>query len=354
MTYAILRADGSSGLGMGHIMRCLAFADRLKDAGTKPVFVTKAFERTITTIIQSRGYEVEEISPEASAEDDAWLTRGIAGRKKARLIVTDLCHWEALAKREELSRYHESLAEDYFMVSLAGGDVIDLPANILVSPYFRTKYPDGVIDGRGIRLLGPSYFIFRREFTSAAKLPRKIAKEGKQILVAIAGSDPFQLTAKVGISLCAIRRAGLSVRITLGHMYSDGLKETIERILADFEGEWAFLDSGANMADAMLWADLAITGDGLTKYETAVTGTPSIMLSTALSERALNEEFEKAGTSLHLGDGGLISIAALAGKIQEVLQDASIRSSMSDRGRKMVDGLGLERIIAKIPSSVLT
>lgn len=352
--HAILRADGSFHLGMGHIMRCLAFADGLNDAGVASMFVTKAFDPRVTDLIRSRGYDVEEIPSEATATDDVRLTREVATRNGAKLIVTDLCHQAALANREELDTYHRSLMSDYFLICLAGGDAIDLPAHIVVSPYFfRTTYPSPAADNRRILLLGPSYFIFRREFVESAQVPRTIAKEARRVLVTVGGGDELHLTSKIVRAFCALSERGLSLRIVLGPTYSDKLRREVSDLLIGFKGEYALLDHKTNMAEAMLWADLAITGDGLTKYETAVTGTPSIMLSRPNSEKALNKEFEKAGTTLYLGDGSLIDIEFLADKIQEVLQDYPLRMLMSQCGKALVDGQGLKRIIAKIPPGVL-
>ena len=351
---AVLRADGSDRLGMGHIMRCLAFADGLSDVGVELVFVTKAFDPRVTDLIRSKGYDVEGIPSEATATDDARLTREVATRNGAKLIVTDLCHQAALANRDELDGYHQLLVSDYFTVCLAGGDAIDFPAHIVVSPYFfRATCPSPATDDKRILLFGPSYFIFRREFIEAARVHRTIAKEGRRILVTVGGGDDLHLTAKIVRALCALSERNLSARVVLGPTYSDELKREVADLLIGFKGNYALLDHNTNMAEAMLWADLAITGDGLTKYETAVTGTPSIMLSRPNSEKALNKEFEKAGTTLHLGDGSLIDIDLLADKIQEVLQDYPRRMLMSQRGKALVDGQGLKRIIAKIPPEVL-
>ena len=106
------------------------------------------------------------------------------------------------------------------------------------------------------------------------------------------------------------------------------------------------------MADLMLWADIAITGDGLTKYETAVTGTPSIMLSTAGSAKALNLEFERARTTQHLGDGGVVSVETIAEATRQLMSDVARRRKMSENGRAMVDGAGIERIFARLPVEV--
>ena len=350
---AVLRADGSDRLGMGHIMRCLAFADGLSDVGVESVFVTKAFDSRVTDLIRSRGYDVRKIPSDVTYTDDAHLTREIAARDGAKLVVTDICHLAALENRKALDAYHRSLMCDCFVICLAGSDVVNIPAHIVVNPYFRTTYPNSQTDDAQTLLLGPSHFIFRREFIEAAWVPRTIAREASRILVTVGGGDELHLTAKIIRALCALPEQGLSLRIVLGPTYSDELRREVTDLLVEFKGDYDLLDHKTNMAEAMLWADLAITGDGLTKYETAVTGTPNITLSRPASDESLNKEFEKARTTLYLGDGTLIDGNVLASKIQTVLRNFSLRESMSQRGKTLVDGRGLERIIAKIPPEVL-
>lgn len=350
---AVLRADASMRIGMGHVSRCLAFADGLARRGAGCVFVTRDFDRRVPAVIRSKGYDVEEVPADATFGEDAEVTRVIGERNGALLVITDLCYREALGGREKLDAYHVALAGRFFRVSLAGGQAFDPPADVVVNPYYTTTSMGSVRDGGRIVLLGPSYVILRREFIEAAKVPRRIVENARRVLVTIGGSDELHMTVKVVKALCVLRELRLNLRIVIGPMYSEVLRQETEEILTGFEGEYAVLDhTHNNLAEAMLWADLAITGDGLTKYEAAVTGTPSIMLSRFDSEKAPNDEFEKAGTTHHAGDGGLIDRHILAGKIQDLLKDASRRSLMSQRGRALVDGRGLERVLARIPPEV--
>jgi spore coat polysaccharide biosynthesis predicted glycosyltransferase SpsG len=333
-------------------MRCLAFADGL-GGDARPLFVARAFESRVAEAIRCRGYEVEELALEVTVEEDARLTRKIAERTAAQLIVTDLCHRAALEDLPALEAYHRLLARDFFVVSFAEGNLIDLPGEIMVSPYLRTSYPAPAAGVARLRLVGPQYFIFRREFTVAARAPRTISREGRRVLVTVGGTDDLGLTARIVRAVRALADAGLSFRIVLGPAYSSELERDVEALLVGFQGECVLLNYDTNVAEAMLWADLAVSGDGLTKYETAVTGTPSIMLSRPGSEKFLNEEFEKAGSTLHAGDGSLIDIDVLAELIQRVLRDAPLRARMSERGKAMVDGRGLERVLEHIPPVLL-
>ena len=349
---AIFRADGSDTLGMGHIMRCLAFAAELDRRGVKSVFVAKDYNPGVAEVIRAGNFRVEEIPSGLSGDEDARLTRKIASGLGDRLVVTDLCTRPAMANRPDLDIYHRALAPGFFMVSLAGGQIVDLPGDIVVSPYVITAGAAERVNGQTC-LLGPSYFIFRPEFIAAANGTRTIPGEARRVLVLVGGSDELHLTAMIVEALCRIPAHDLALRVVVGALYPEVLKVRIPELLTKFDGEYELLGQDSDLADAMLWSDLAIIGDGLVKYEAAVTGTPSIMISRVDSEAAPNQVFEQAGTTLHLGDGAKIPVHVLAEKINSVLEDVELRRSMSKRGSSLVDGKGLDRIIAHIPSEVL-
>ena len=352
MKTAVFRADGSDTLGMGHIMRCLAFASGLERRGVTSSFVTKDYNPGVPEVIRAANFRVEEIPCGMSGEEDARLTRQIASRLGARLIITDLCTRPAMANRPELDAYHRALAPGFFMVSLAGGQIVDLPGDIVVSPYVITAEADHGVNGQ-TPLLGPSYFIFRPEFIAAANGTRTIVDQARRVLVLVGGSDELHLTALIVEALCGLSVHDLALRVVIGALYPEELKRLIPQLLSEFDGEYELLGQESDLAEAMLWSDLAIIGDGLVKYEAAVTGTPSIMISRVDSEAAPNQVFEQAGTTLHLGDGAKIPVPVLAEKINSVLEDVELRQSMSWRGSTLVDGKGLDRIIAHIPSEVL-
>ena len=344
---AILRADGSNEIGMGHIYRCLAFADGLDKLHVKPVFISRAFDQRVCGVIRSRGYELREIPPGISY-DDVQLTRGIGADVGANVVITDIFYSNALMGHEDMNAYHRILRDDFFTVCLTGGDLIDISAHLAIFPYYKTDYPKVYSDNKRTFLVGPRYFIFRREFVEAARVRRRISEKARKILVTVGGGDEFHLTSKIVKAIRAIPETNLSLKVILGPAFSHEIKQEIASALAEFDGEYHLLDHGPNLAKEMLWADLAITSDGLTKYETAITGTPNITLSHPRSDVRAHHEFVQAGTTLFLGNGYSIGCDELAMGIRETLHSYGLRKSMSQQGKRLVDGKGLERIIKRI------
>ncbi len=349
MPAVVLRADGSVELGMGHIMRCLALAQGFRERGMAATFVTRAGGPG-SAFIAAEGYAVVEIFTGARWEEDAEVTRAAMRRLGAGTIVTDLCHRETLGDRPALDRYHGTLSRSAYTVCFTGGDLIDLTAHMIVSPYFRVPEPIPPRHPGRTYLFGPRYFVFRLEF--AASRTRAIVPDARRILVAIGGSDPHRLTVKVLRALDTLGGPEPEVRVALGPAIPPGLRDEVSHLLPRSAAQWALLPPDTSLAEQMLWADLAVTGDGLTKYETAVTGTPSVMVAGPYSDLASNAQFVQAGTTEYAGDGQELSVEALARIFERVLGDHDLRTRMSMNGRALTDGRGVQRILDRLPVEV--
>jgi spore coat polysaccharide biosynthesis predicted glycosyltransferase SpsG len=332
-------------------MRCLAFAAALP--GSRSVFVTRAYDERISAVIKNHGYEVVEVPEDASPEEDLEITKRAAGDCGAKLLVTDLFVRPILENFEKLDSYHRQVRADHFVIAIASGEVTDVDADVAVSPYMGFQANASQSARSGTRLIGPDYFIFRPEFIAAAKKTRSIAQEAHNILVTVGGSDDLNLSTKIAGALCELAISGLNIHMVFGAGYSEELRRDVRTVLEGVSGECAFLEQNTDIAAEMQWSDLAIIGDGLTKYEVAVTGTPSIMLSRPESEEELNILFQEAGTTRYLGTGCILKVAVLTDTVRDVMNDYHLRRSMSEKGKAILDGKGLERIIANVPQEIL-
>lgn len=353
MSVALFRADGSQHLGLGHIMRCLGFAQGLEKIGVSSVFVIRDYESNVAEVIQQYGYGVESIPESCDVKEDLHLTSELANQHNAELIITDLCNSDTLANPGEYRRYLQGLKDTgKFLITIDDLNEMAFPSDIVVNPNYGAEKMSYRLNGSTKFLLGPAYFIFRQEFMKAVKTKREIRKDAHNILVTMGGSDPLRFTVKVARALKGLRIALLNLRIMLGPGYPDSIRQEANKALDDFRGNYQLLRGSDSMAELMLWADLAITGGGLTKYETAFTGTPSIIISQVSHQAELAAEFEKEGTALNLGLGTRVNEGKIAEAVANLLRNDTLRAEMSKRGRKLVDGRGIERIISEIPQEV--
>ena len=320
MKLALFRADGSHRLGLGHIMRCLALAQGLGEIGVKPVFVIRDCEQSLIELIRRQGGDVETIPRDSSFTEDASLTLEFASRYNVNLIVTDLCHQEIMAHLEEYNRYLQALGTAHkFMITIDDLVKSSFPSDIKIIPYYGAENMSYESNNSTKLLLGPDYFIFRREFVEAAKVNRQIKKDAHNVLVTMGGSDMPNLTVKIVTGLTKLgKAANLNLRIVLGIAYTDSRKRELKEILR------------------------------------AVTGTPSIIISQTAYEAEKAKIFEKGGSAIHLGLVSQIDEADIAEAIEKLLDDNVLRAEMAKRGRDMVDGKGVRRVISEIPQEVLS
>lgn len=356
MKSALIRADGSQHLGLGHVMRCLAFAQGLRKTGVESLFITRNYEQRIVEIIHRHKFDTEPMPVKHGFTEDLRLTSELANQFSATLIITDLCTIDTLSNLVGYSEYLQGLKDTgRFLITIDDFNEIAFPSDIVVNPNYGAEKMNYPPEGHSIKfLLGPAYFIFRLEFIKAAGVNRETRNDAHNILVTMGGSDLLDLTVKVAGALkrlIRLRRA-LNVQIVLGPGYPDSIRREVNEIFSNFSGNLQLLQGSDNMAGLMLWSDLAITGGGLTKYETAVTGTPSIIISQVPHQEELAKEFEKEGTALNLGFGTRVSEEEIAEAVANLLGNNALRAEMSRMGKKLVDGKGIEHIISEIPQEV--
>lgn len=343
----LLRAEAGAEVGFGHLMRCIALAEGLQSRRMTPVLVvTDSPHRALTLPEACRDFQVERVTPESLAAD-AVMTTSLMRQEGATTVITDVCTKPALDRAGELDAFHAALKhEAAFLMVVAAGYHLDPVADVVVNPYLLPR----PADARLPRVLwGPEYFIFRPEFIRAAVTPRIIAAEASRVLVAVGGSDPARLTPRI---IDAVANAGvpnLVVRVVIGPgMSADERADIAARVAAD-PGVWHLVEQPDDMAAQLLWADAAITGDGLTKYETAVTGTPSVIVARPNSDPALNAAFATGGSTLVVAPDAQGHWPDLLPAVARLLRDRVVRESMSKCGRALVDGRGRERVLDLLP-----
>ena len=81
----LFRADASTALGAGHVMRCLALADALKARGAGCTFICAPVKGNLLELIESRGHAAQALGPPQGAQPAAdWTVDADLSRTCAR------------------------------------------------------------------------------------------------------------------------------------------------------------------------------------------------------------------------------------------------------------------------------
>ncbi|MBN1431632.1 MAG: UDP-2,4-diacetamido-2,4,6-trideoxy-beta-L-altropyranose hydrolase [Methanomicrobiaceae archaeon] len=351
---SVFRVDGSPYIGMGHVMRCLALAQGFFENRIEPVFVMRDMENNSCSLAESCGFHVEMIPDDCSKEEDAEKTLEIARDFGASVIVTDLGYL-INASPEVYCKYHDILKKNgHYIVAL---DVIcetEVSADLVVNPYILDENSPIFSFDSDRYLTGPDYFILRDEFRILSVNKRVIRKEAGNILVSFGGSDLRDTTGMIVNALAHADISGLKAEVVVGSGYPVTNIEKLKKIIKLFPDRFELFHDSSNMAEQILKADIAILGGGLTKYEAAALGTPSVIITQFEPEIKPNEDFISAGTAEYIGHIDMINENDIIIEIKNLVEDYPRRVEMSKKGRKLVDGKGIERILSKIPKEVFS
>jgi RimJ/RimL family protein N-acetyltransferase len=106
------------------------------------------------------------------------------------------------------------------------------------------------------------------------------------------------------------------------------------------------INDATNVPELMTWADIAVTGAGTTFWEMCFLGLPAILLVLAENQEGVAAAADERGIASNLGRGTEVSASAVAGKLAELVSSHERRVGQSEKGRKLVDGRGAERVVA--------
>lgn len=355
MTVVLFRADGGEHIGLGHIMRCLTIAKGLNKVNIQPIFVIKNFSKTAINKVKEKDYTTEILPPNINMYEDAVLTTNIIKERKADIVITDISNTEVLVSLDDYERYIKKLKQfSPFLITIDDINSIKFSSDIIINPnYGAEKFINKSSNNINTKFLyGTKYFIFREEFIQAAKKRHKIKKRVENILITMGGNDFCNLTTKIINSISKLDLSNLELKIVLGSAYSNDKRKKLLSCVKLLNTNYKILSDVNNMADLMIWSDIAFTACGLTRYETAVTGTPSITISQHKYEHQLMQNFKKAGTTKYLGFGKEILNEKILSSFINLIENKKRREIMFRNGKSLLDGKGLNRIMREINKKI--
>ena len=336
----LVRADASVAAGTGHVMRCLALAQAWRRAGGDAIFAMAQSTPAIQERLRSEPVEVVIIQGIPGSADDLRQTIDAALFDGAEWLVLDGYHFGAHYVSQLQNVRPLLLIDD-------NGELESYSSELLLNQNVHARAE--MYSKRAPRtrlLLGPRYTLLRNEFTAYRDWERKVAERGTRVLVTMGGSDPKDLTPRVLAALARLPIDDLQIRVVVSGSAKN--RSEVAATAARFPGRVELMSDASVMAELMAWADFAIAGAGTTCWEMCLLGLPAILVVVAGNQRSIAEHLAGIGAAVNAGPAELLDCSTLAHIAAELVENKDRRVRMSQVARRLVDGLGSERVCSAL------
>jgi UDP-2,4-diacetamido-2,4,6-trideoxy-beta-L-altropyranose hydrolase len=353
----VFRADASLQIGSGHVMRCLALANALREKGAQCSFACRPHNGHLLDLVVQHGHKVFALGKSqensygsvdqlhyswlgTSWENDAEQTSRALYREKVDWLVVD--HYALDARWEEALRPQ---ARSIMVID----DLADRPhaCELLLDQNLGREAKDycGLLKGQTTTLIGPQNALLRPEFAAVrtqSLTRRQRNPRLRRLLVTMGGVDKDNATGQVLalLQFCYLH-ADLHVTVVMG-LHAPWLAH-VQAQAKKMPWPTKVLICAANMAQLMAESDLAIGAAGSTAWERCSVGLPSLLLVLAQNQVPGAVALQKAGAAVVIES--LEQITTVLKPLQEANWAKEFLLKMSHRAAALTDGGGCQRSV---------
>ena len=325
---AIVRCDGDAQLGMGHVVRCVALADELRESCAFGVTFAMASGDIGIDYVSKRGYCVERVRVDTEEAD----LRLLVERHRPNLLVLDVRTPLSAGAVDRLR------SDSRLVAAIDDGSERRRAADLAFYP----PVPQAAnLDWSGAATevyMGFDWVLMRRQFATAQRWTPPSGPP--RVLVSMGGSDPCALTLKALDGLSLVTEA-LSVTVVLGPGFT--AESGLERALASSPHCTEVLRDVEDMSAVMGMSHVAVVASGVTAYEVAAMGVPAVHLCLTDEHVHSSSELHRLGGAVSLGLHTQISPSKIGRAVGSLLGDPSALAHMSRIAARLVDGRGARR-----------
>lgn len=332
---AIIRADASTSIGSGHVMRCLTLAHRLKkEKNAKVVFVMRVLPGNLIGVVEKQGFEVLKLLPANQKYSlsgyGLWLT--VPMEVDAKQTIEVLQHYlqehgcdvvdRLIVDSYALDEQWELMLRPYCGEIMVIDDLANRKhdCDILLDQNFYlnkdVRYA-GLVPEHCKMLLGPEHALLREEFHEAKKHLRKRDGNIKNILVFYGGSDLTNETEKAIKALVQLHDEGYKFTADVITGVSNSRREKIEKICSKYRFLQYYCQV-SNMAEFMNKADLMLGAGGSTTWERLYMELPALVTAVAENQIQGCEDCCKAGMINYLGKAKNVTVEIIREAIKQM------------------------------------
>jgi len=337
----VIRADASTQIGTGHVMRCLALAQAWYDRGGQSIFIMATEAPALAARLKSEGIEVLYLAVQQGSVDDAAQTSKLAQQMNTSWVIVDGYHFGSDFQRiikdsgKRLLFIDDNSHTDHYYADIVLNQNIHANESLYQNREHYTKL-----------LLGTRYVLLRREFMKWRGWKRETPETGCKLLITLGGGDSDNVTLKVIHALQQLKINDLETIVVVGgsNPHFKELQSSIRNLPLTIR----LKHNVTNMAELMAWADVAISSASTTVWELVFMGLPSLVLVLANNQRFIAELLGMKKVVVSLDRHKNLSCGEISRQVTYLLENQDKRSKMTLEGQKLVDGRGSRRVVEEI------
>lgn len=333
------RADGNATIGAGHLMRCLTIADALQELPglEKEDICFLCADQASSAMAVSQGYravlfhtDYRNMEAELPLLTDLLQTENPVHKPVLLVDSYYITEWYLKAARQQAFIF---LLDDMAKQAYPVDQVLNYNA-FATEEQYRQLYQEGNVKF----YTGSKYVPLRPQFRQTGYTLRETVQN---ILITTGGGDQENIAASI---FETIEQPGFQYHVVIGRYHPD-FQGWLRR-----EQEYPQLHVHHNvndMASLMRDCDIAVTAGGTTIYELAAIGVPFLCFSYAENQERLTEYIGRRHIAGYCGafhHNPKATLAEIRRLTHGLIADPSLRRSMHENERNMVDGLGAMRI----------
>jgi UDP-2,4-diacetamido-2,4,6-trideoxy-beta-L-altropyranose hydrolase len=347
---AVFRVDSSNFIGFGHLIRCLTLAKQLRKRGVECSFVCRDHPGNIAAKVIDSGFSVFllERANEAAVlkgselEYDKWLgcSWKIDADETNEILKSVQPEWLIVDHYSIDVKWEEALAKNYMNLmvidDIANRDHscdILLDQNLFIN--MKRRY-ERRVSSQCLQLLGPKYALLQAEYSQLREKAKVRNGSTKNLLIFFGGSDQTNLTELAFLAAHSFggKISSINVVMPSASPFYHQVKKLVKSI------KKAKLHSDLqSLAPLMLEADIGIGAGGATNWERFCLGLPSLVITLAENQKAVNQDLDQLGLIDLIGDSETVQIAHVKSAIKSMLSHGGL-ADWSNRCMRECSGNG--------------
>ena len=334
--------DAGSQIGAGHLIRCKTLAKELiKNHVIVDFFVGGISENNI----DRNGLFSISVNDKLICNLFNEIIKKVIS-KSYDIVIIDVIHAQTFKKLnkflsalDDMKKYSSIVLIDSFGKSSLRSKNAELKVNTIIAPYVGEK---NETSNNYNLLAGPKYYILDPEFSNIES--KKCCDNVENILVTCGGADAQNISHKILSAINEIKQKDINVQCIIGPFFSESIIEQLVEISESSPHKISLISQPDNLINHVKWCDMAVATSGLTKYELAAGGVPSILISIDEEHNRINQEYMKTESAIDLGNNDNVSNLDIVNAIELLINNKDTRYALIDKSESVVDCLGVFRI----------